>query len=118
VLDCTNLAKHLRECLESNPELEYDIHLGSDDGTLQRIFFALNDGKQQIWSHCKGAVLMYDTKHGTNWYGLLQLGNFVTVDENGKTHVLTGSFVLNEEDVDRFSWAFQRFGLGLGLLGT
>ena len=105
ILDCTNLAKHLRERLESNPDLEYELYL-DHDGNLQRIFFVLEGGKE-IWKRCKGAVLMYDTKHGTNRYGL-KLGNFVTIDENGKTRVIASSFVLNE-DVESFSWAFQCF---------
>jgi hypothetical protein len=45
ILDCSNLAEHLKLRFDTNPELQYNIYLDSDDGTLERVFFVLNGGK-------------------------------------------------------------------------
>lgn len=54
-----------------------------------------------------GAVLLYDTKHGTNRYGL-KLGCFCSIDEHGFTRVMAGSFLVNEDE-DSFAWAYSAF---------
>jgi hypothetical protein len=106
LLDCTNLIGHLKERKVLDPQAEYDIHLDDEDGSLDRVFFVLK-GAHEVWDRSKGSVLLYDTKHGTNRYGL-KLGCFTCVDENGRTRVLAGSFLLSEDE-DSFSWAFQSF---------
>ena len=106
ILDCTNLIGYLKERKVLDPNAEYDIHLDDDDGSLDRIFFVLKGGKD-IWDRSKGSVLLYDTKHGTNRYGM-KLGCFTCVDENGKTRVLAGSFLLSEDE-DSFKWAYESF---------
>ena len=106
ILDCTNLLEHLKRCKEIDPQAEYDIFLDPDDGSLDRIYFVLK-GAHTVWTRSDGNVLLYDTKHGTNKYGF-KLGCFTCIDENGRTQVLAGSFLLSE-DVPCFSWAFGSF---------
>ncbi len=106
ILDCTHLVQHLKERQLDNHELDYDIVLDGSSGNLDRVFFVLREGKA-IWQRSKGAVLLFDTKHGTNRYGM-KLGCFVTIDERGKTRVLAGSFVRAEDEAS-FTWAFKCF---------
>lgn len=106
ILDCTNLAEHLKQRQLQDPELDYAIELNGTDGTLELIFFVLKEGKE-IWKQSSGSVVLYDTKHGTNRYGL-KLGCFVTIDNRGKTRVLAGSFVRSEDEAS-FTWAYKRF---------
>ena len=105
ILDCSNLAEHLKERQAHNNELDYAIVLNVD-GNLERVFFVLKEGKA-IWNQSMGAILLYDTKHGTNKYGL-KLGCFVSVDRRGITRVLAGSFV-KKEDEESFTWAYKMF---------
>ena len=106
ILDCTNLVQHLKERQLHDNELEYAIWLDGSNGHLDRVFFVLKQGKA-IWKRSKGAVLLFDTKHGTNRYGL-KLGCFVTIDERGKTRVLASSFVRSEDEAS-FTWTFKNF---------
>ena len=106
ILDCTNLADYLKQRQMQDQSLDYSISLDSHDGNLDRVFFVMKEGKQ-IWSRSQSAVLMYDTKHGTNRYGL-KLGCFVTLDYNGKTRVIAASFVSSEDEAS-FMWAFKKF---------
>ena len=101
----TNLAAHLKERKENNDELDYAIELDRE-GNLSRVFFVLNEGKT-IWNQIRGAVLLYDTKHGTNRYSL-KLGCFVSIDRSGATRVLASSFV-SSEDEESFTWAYKQF---------
>ena len=66
----------------------------------------LKEGKEN-WKQSVGAVLLYDTKHGTNRHGL-KLGCFVTIDKRGKTCILAGSFVWSEDEAS-FTGAYTRF---------
>ena len=106
ILDCTHLVRHLKERQVEDRELDYDIVLDGSTGKLDRVFFVLKEGKA-TWQRSKGAVLLFDTKHGTNRYGM-KLGCFVTIDERGKTRVLAGSFVRAEDEAS-FTWAFKCF---------
>ena len=52
-------------------------------------------------------VILYDTKHGTNRFGL-KLGCFVGVDNNGMTRIIAVSLLLNETEVS-FKYIFNWF---------
>ena len=106
ILDCTHLVQHLKERQREDHELDYDVVLDGSTGKLDHVFFVLKEGKT-IWQRSKGAVLLFDTKHGTNRYGM-KLGCFVTIDERGKTRVLAGSFIRSEDEAS-FTWAFKCF---------
>jgi hypothetical protein len=106
ILDCTNLAEHLKQWQLQDPELDYAMELNGTDGSLELIFFVLKDGKE-IWKQSSGAVILYDTKHGTNRYGL-KLGCFVSIDNRGMTRVVAGSFVQSEDEAS-FTWAYKKF---------
>ena len=105
ILDCTYLVKHLKERLEEDEELEYDIQYG-DDGAPETVFLVIKGG-QEVWSNIDSHVILYDTKHGTNRYGM-KLGCFVSIDSTGRTRILAASFV-SVEDEDSFTWAFRKF---------
>lgn len=106
ILDCTNLIEHLKDREIMDSSLDFKIHHDEFDGSLQCIFFVIEGGKD-VWRRCRGRVLLYDTKHGTNRYGL-KLGCFCSIDEHGLTRVLAGSFLL-KEDEDSFAWAYSAF---------
>ena len=106
ILDCKNLVEHLKDRERLDPLLDYSIHHCSFDGSPKRIFFVIKGGKD-VWSRSNGAVLLYDTKHGTNRYGL-KLGCFCSIDEHGFTRVMAGSFLVNEDE-DSFAWAYSAF---------
>jgi transposase-like protein len=52
-------------------------------------------------------VLLYDTKHGTNRYGV-KLGCLTSFDQTGKTQVLAASLILHEDE-ESFTWVFKCF---------
>jgi hypothetical protein len=90
-LDCSNLIEHLqqRKCADNT----LDFHFFTEpDGTLERIFFVLKDGKKILRHQGQDTVLLFDTKHGTNWYGH-KLGCFCTIDANGKTRIIAVVFL-------------------------
>ena len=105
ILDCTYLVKHLKERLEEDEELEYDVQYG-DDGAPETVFLVIKGG-QEVWSNIDSQVILYDTKHGTNRYGM-KLGCFVSIDSTGRTRILAASFV-SAEDAESFTWAFHKF---------
>jgi hypothetical protein len=53
----------------------------------------MKDGIER-WKRSKAAVLLYDTKHGTNRYGH-KLGCLAYIDETGKTQVLATSLLMH-----------------------
>ena len=59
-----------------------------------------------------GKVVVFDTKHGTQRYGL-KLGLLVTRDHNGMTRILAVSLVTSE-DIPPFSWVFEEFEKAFG----
>jgi MULE transposase domain len=103
-LDCTNLHEYLYK-RRSEMNLYCNLFVNSD-GLLERVFFVLS-GAYELWERTQHAVLLYDTKHGTNRYGL-KLGCITCMDEMGKTQVLAVSLVSNE-DAESFSWVFGCF---------
>ena len=103
--DTTNLCEKLEKKREEDPLLHFEISL-NDEAEAERIYF-VTKGAHEIWKRQRGAVCMYDTKHGTNTYGL-KLGLITTVDEDGKTQALAASFVAKENQAS-FEWVFTRF---------
>lgn len=109
-LDCTNLLEHLKERFNNDSDLTYAIDHDSD-GRLNKLFFMLKNWRQ-LWEESNGRVVLYDTKHGTNRYGL-KLGCFSIVDCNGSTRVIAASFV-EQESAEMFSWVFECFARLVG----
>ncbi|MGH7955104.1 MAG: hypothetical protein ACREOZ_04005, partial [Gloeomargaritales cyanobacterium] len=105
VLDTTHLFQYLADRQKSDPNLGFDLDR-DDDQKLCRVFFVFKGG-QELWSNMGSRLVLFDTKHGTNTYGF-KLGLFVTVDENGKTRIVAGSFV-KQEDVASFEWVFKQW---------
>jgi hypothetical protein len=76
-LDCTNLLEHLTARREKDGDLGFTIGHDSE-GRLDRIFFLLQNWRK-LWMDGGGKVVLYDTKHGTNRYGM-KLGCFSLID--------------------------------------
>jgi hypothetical protein len=110
VLDCTNLYQRLSERQEADPTLDFDVHFG-EGGRIDRIFF-LMPGAKELFARLGSKVVLYDTKHGTNRYGL-KCGCITTVDNNGRTRILAVSF-LESEDTVSFQWVFRNFKESFG----
>eukprot|EP00961_Rhodomonas_salina_P157042 2114005-Rhodomonas_salina.1 len=86
-------------------------HTTDEAGKLNKAFFVLEDA-DDLWSFKVNEttvtnVLLFDTSHGTNRYGL-KLGLLVTVGNDGVTHILAASVLLNE-DKESFQWVFECF---------
>jgi MULE transposase domain len=83
------------------------IFYTEEDGTLERIFFVLKDGKEILLQQGSDTVILFDTKHGTNQYGH-KLGCFCTIDAHGKTRIIAAVFLLFEDEYS-FKWTFKAF---------
>ena len=57
-------------------------------------------------------VVVYDTKHGTNRFGL-KLGCFVGLDNNGLSRIIAASLLLNETE-ESFCYVFEWFSTVFG----
>ena len=110
ILDSTNLFQHLREREKLDATLKFQVHC-DEDGTLDRVFFVLQGGTA-LWSALTTKIILLDTKHGTNRFGL-KLGCFVALDSNGVTRVLAACFLLHQ-DGDSFKWTFSEFTKAFG----
>jgi hypothetical protein len=111
-LDCTDLHHYFEERMSNDESLQFKIHVNCD-GELDMIFFVVNREAFNIWAETEGSVLLFDTKHGTNRYGL-KLGLLSCIDANCRTQVLAASFV-ESEDTQSFSWVFDQFA---GVFGS
>jgi hypothetical protein len=80
-LDCSNLIEYLNERQSEDDSLPFSFRL-SQDGTLDCVFFVMRDGMER-WKRSQTAVLLCDTKHGTNRYGH-KLGCLTYIDETGR----------------------------------
>ena len=60
----------------------------------------------------KNQVVVYDTKHGTNRFGL-KLGCFVGLDNNGLSRIIAASLLLNETE-ESFCYVFEWFSTVFG----
>jgi hypothetical protein len=103
--DATNLIKYLRQRKENDAELDYDFTTDSN-GAIDKVLF-IAKGAKELWQQCEWSVALFDTKHGTNRYGL-KVACLTTVDKNGKTRVLATSLLLHEDE-DSFTWVFELF---------
>eukprot|EP00961_Rhodomonas_salina_P299810 3939225-Rhodomonas_salina.1 len=84
-----------------------------DSGRLEKVFWVLEDS-DALWTfvvqndkHSNIQVLLFDTSHWTNRYGL-KLGLLVTTDNTWVSHILAVS-VITSEDKASFNWVFQCF---------
>ncbi len=74
VLDATNLYTHLRDRLNCNQQLYFKVH-SDKDGTLDHVFFVMEDGVN-LWFQNDKRVILLDTKHGTQvWVEARMLNN-------------------------------------------
>lgn len=105
ILDSTDLVLHLQERMEQDDSLGFAMKL-DECAKLDCLFFVMKGG-HALWKENACRLVLYDTKHGTNRFGL-KLGLFTCVDVNGKTRVLAGSFVMHE-DKESFTWAMSQF---------
>ena len=109
-LDCTNFMEHLIERRQQDADLGFAIAHDSE-GRVNQIFLLLQNWRS-LWIDTRGQVVLYDTKHGTNRYGM-KLGCFSLIDGAGKTRVIAASFVMNES-AEMFSWVFLQFNRLVG----
>jgi hypothetical protein len=100
--DATNLITYLRQRKEHDAELDYEF----TNGAIDKVHF-IAKGAREPWLQCEWSVALFDTKHGTNRYGI-KVGCVSTVDKNGKTRVLATSLLLHEDE-DSFTWVFELF---------
>ncbi len=83
ILDSTNLNSYLKERLDRDPSLCFNVDI-NDDGTLDKVFFVMEVAVELLAS-TPSKIVVLDTKHGTNRFGL-KLGCFNTSDKM-KKHV-------------------------------
>jgi hypothetical protein len=110
-LDCNDLYKYFQHRVASNHMLRFEIDINKE-GQLDKLFFVANQEAYGVWAETGGSVLLFDTKHGTNRYGL-KLGLLSCIDHNCYTQVLAASFV-ESEDAESFSWVFAQFEAAFG----
>jgi hypothetical protein len=103
VIECALDATGMVELLEKRKltqGLQYEILAEEGEG-LTRVFFEFKGGRE-LWERSRGKVVILDSKHGTQRYGL-KLACLVTVDRNGVTQIL-GASLLRHEDAPSFKW--------------
>jgi hypothetical protein len=103
-MDATGLISKLKQRYNLNG-LMYDFEVSDDEG-LTRLFYEAK-GARELWESCGGKVVILDTKHGTQRYGL-KLACVVTVDRNGTTRILAVALLRHEDDAS-FAWLLQCF---------
>jgi hypothetical protein len=108
-LDTTGFIQHLqRNKDEEGLDFSY---MHNEEGVLCLCFNVFKDAVKLYSDGCR--PVLFDTKHGTNRYGL-RLGCFTTVGRDGGTVLLATAMITNE-DQQSFEWAFlqlkQFFGV-------
>ena len=103
-LDATNFVEKLEQ-RRVQKGLFFSYHVDPEEG-LCRVFWESDDGAE-LWQRSNASVLIIDTKHGTQRYGL-KLGLMVSPDRNGATRIIAGS-LLRHEDATSFGWVFEQF---------
>jgi hypothetical protein len=102
-LDTTGFIQHLQQ---NKDEEGLDFSYKHDaDGILSLCFNVFKDAVKLYSDGCR--PVLFDTKHGTNRYGL-RLGCFTTVGRDGGT-VLLATAMITHEDQLSFEWAFDQF---------
>lgn len=102
-LDTTGFIQHLQQ---NKDEEGLDFSYKHDeDGVLCLCFNIFKDAVKLYSDGCR--PVLFDTKHGTNRYGL-RLGCFTTVGRDGGT-VLLATAMMTHEDQQSFEWAFLQF---------
>lgn len=107
-LDCTNLVTHLSERKEADLDLHWNTSQ-KPDGSLKNAFFTMS-GAVDVWSQSQAKVVVLDTKHGSNKYGYY-VAVFSTVRNDGRTCVLAGGLIENQDEVS-FTWLANEFSKG------
>jgi len=97
------LQPETREITPNEAAMQRQNWLLSDEG--QTIDFA--DSLALRKEMRRTNVVIFDTTHGTNRYGL-KLGLFVTVGSDLRTKIIALSLV-SSEDIPSFQWVFQKF---------
>jgi hypothetical protein len=107
-LDTTGYIQHLQH---NKDEEGLDFSYKHDaEGVLCLCFNVFKDAVKLFSDGCR--PVLFDTKHGTNRYGL-RLGCFTTVGRDGGT-VLLATLLMQHEDQQSFEWAFLQFKLFFG----
>ena len=105
-LDATNFSQFLRS-RQDNYGLYYELCLDSD-GSLDKVFWSLEDSIEHWAVNSDNNPIFYDTSHGTNRYGL-KFGAFTTIGMNGQKTVILACSLLTKETEETFSWIFKEF---------
>ncbi len=102
-LDTTGFIQHLQH---SKDEEGLDFsYVNNEEGVLCLCFNVFKDAVKLFSDG--GRPVLFDTKHGTNRYGL-RLGCFTTVGRDGGT-VLLATAMMAQENQEAFEWAFLQF---------
>ena len=102
-LDTTGFIQHLQHNKDEEG-LDFN-YANTEEGVLCLCFNVFKDAVKLYSDGCR--PVLFDTKHGTNRYGL-RLGCFTTVGRDGGT-VLLATAMMAHEDQQSFEWAFQQF---------
>ncbi len=104
-LDCTNLVKDLLERGKKDSLLHWDYENNSD-GALHKCFITLKLSFFN-WLACNSKVVILDTKHGTNTYGMY-LALFTTIKSDGVSCILCAGLIQNQDE-ETFKWLYKNF---------
>ena len=102
-LDTTGFIQHLQQNKDEDG-LDFS-YKHDEEGVLCLCFNVFEDAVKLYSDGCR--PVLFDTKHGTNRYGL-RLGCFTTVGRDGGT-VLLATAMMTHENQESFEWAFQQF---------
>jgi len=98
LLDASDLVQYL---LQREKSL-YHAFERDDERKLKNIFFETSDC---LDNDVDFKVMSFDTKHGSNIYGLY-LGLFTSVDKEGKSRIV-GVMLTVSQDTITFQWCFE-----------
>jgi hypothetical protein len=102
-MDTTGFIQHLQHNKDEDG-LDFS-YKHNEEGVLCLCFNVFKDAVKLYSDGCR--PVLFDTKHGTNRYGL-RLGCFTTVGRDGGT-VLLATAMMTNEDQESFEWAFLQF---------
>jgi hypothetical protein len=102
-LDATGFIQHLQHNKDEEG-LDFS-YVNNEEGVLYLCFNVFKDAVKLFSDGCR--PVLFDTKHGTNRYGL-RLGCFTTVGRDGGT-VLLATAMMAHENQESFEWAFLQF---------
>ena len=102
-LDATNFVEFLQKRYNQN-DLFFEVMTDSD-GCLVNAFWILIEALHRWSDNFSNNVLLFDTSHATNKYGL-KFGPLITIDSNGRTIIFACSLLTTETE-RAFAWVFS-----------